>query len=160
IIQWMLNNAWPSLIWHLYNYDLQPAGGYFGTKKALELVHVQFSYDDRTVAVVNGKQDAQSGLKLVARLYDLTMNERFSREASVDVAADAVVRSFAIPEPTDITTTYFLSLQLLSANGELISRNFYWLSTRPDVLNFAKTEWYYTPQTDFTDFTALQTLPK
>ncbi len=24
IIQWMLNNAWPSLIWHLYSYDLRP----------------------------------------------------------------------------------------------------------------------------------------
>ena len=38
---WMLNNAWPGLIWHLYDYDLlAPAGGYFGSKKALELVHV------------------------------------------------------------------------------------------------------------------------
>lgn len=29
VIQWMLNNAWPSLIWHLYDYYLVPAGGYF-----------------------------------------------------------------------------------------------------------------------------------
>ncbi len=36
VIQWMLNNAWPSLIWHLYDYYLVPAGGYFGTKKANE----------------------------------------------------------------------------------------------------------------------------
>ena len=40
IIQWMLNNAWPSLIWHLYDYYLQPAGGYFGAKKACEPLHV------------------------------------------------------------------------------------------------------------------------
>jgi len=26
VIQWMLNNAWPSLIWHLYDYYLVPAG--------------------------------------------------------------------------------------------------------------------------------------
>src|SRR5262249_39811201 len=63
VIQWMLNNAWPSLIWHLYSYDLRPAGGYFGSKKALESIHVQFSPDDRTVAVVNSTQSAQSGLK-------------------------------------------------------------------------------------------------
>ena len=37
VIQWMLNNAWPSTIWHLYDYYLVPAGGYFGTKKATEL---------------------------------------------------------------------------------------------------------------------------
>jgi exo-1,4-beta-D-glucosaminidase len=47
----------------------------------------------------------------------------------------------------------------LSSTGQLLSRNFYWLSTKPDVLNFDKTEWYYTPQTDFADFTSLQTLP-
>jgi exo-1,4-beta-D-glucosaminidase len=43
VIQWMLNNAWPSLIWHLYDYYLVPAGGYFGTKKACEPVHVQYA---------------------------------------------------------------------------------------------------------------------
>jgi exo-1,4-beta-D-glucosaminidase len=26
VIQWMLNNAWPSLIWHLYDYYLRPGG--------------------------------------------------------------------------------------------------------------------------------------
>lgn len=53
VIQWMLNNAWPSVVWHLYDYFLQPAGGYFGAKKALESLHVQYSYDDRSVVVVN-----------------------------------------------------------------------------------------------------------
>lgn len=159
IIQWMLNNAWPSLIWHLYSYDLRPAGGYFGSKKALEPVHVQFAHDDHMVAIVNSTQSTQNGLKVVAKVYDLAMNEKFSREANADVAADGVARSFAIPEPADITPTYFLNLQLFSASGKLLSRNFYWLSTKSDVLNFEKTEWYYTPQTAFADFSALQTLP-
>jgi exo-1,4-beta-D-glucosaminidase len=160
VIQWMLNNAWPSLIWHLYSYDLRPAGGYFGSKIALEPVHVQFSYDDRTIAVVNNTQKALNGLKIVAKLYDTAGTEKFSREAAVDVVADGVAKSLAIPEPADISTAYFLSLQLLSASGELLSRNFYWLSTKPDELDFSKTEWYYTPQTSFADFSSLQNLPK
>ena len=160
IIQWMLNNAWPGLIWHLYDYSLRPAGGYFGTKKALEMVHVQFSYDDRTVAVVNARQSPENNLKVVAKVYDLSMKERFSREVSLNVPADSVARSFAVPEPADISTTYFLKLELLSSSGRLISRNFYWLSTKPDVLNFSKTEWYYTPMTEFADFTALQKLSR
>ncbi|HET9805009.1 MAG TPA: glycoside hydrolase family 2 protein [Candidatus Acidoferrum sp.] len=159
VIQWMLNNAWPGLIWHLYSYDLYPAGGFFGSKKALEPLHVQFALDDRMVAVVNGTQGPQTGLKVVAKLYDFTMTEKFSREATLDVAADGVTRSFAIPEPAGISSTYFLALQLFSSNGNLISRNFYWLSTQPDVLNFEKTEWYYTPQSAFADFTQLQSLP-
>ena len=160
IIQWMLNNAWPSLIWHLYSYDLRPAGGYFSTKIALEPVHVQFSYDDRMVAVVNGTQTPQNGLKIVAKLYDISGAEKFSREANVDVVADGVAKSVAIPEPADISSAYFLNLQLFSATGKLLSRNFYWLSTKSDELDYTKTEWYYTPQTSFADLSALQDLPK
>jgi exo-1,4-beta-D-glucosaminidase len=160
IIQWMLNNAWPSLIWHLYSYDLRPAGGYFGSKVALEPVHVQFSYDDRTVAVVNSTQRDLTALKVVAKLYDSAGSEKFSRDAQVDVPADAVRRSIAVPEPNGAAAMYFLNLQLFSSQGELLSHNFYWLSTKPDVLDFSKTEWYYTPQTDFADFTGLQDLPK
>ncbi len=47
VVQWMLNNAWPSIIWHLYDWYLRPGGGYFGTKKACEPLHVQYSYDDQ-----------------------------------------------------------------------------------------------------------------
>ncbi|HKF26262.1 MAG TPA: hypothetical protein VKB24_09805, partial [Candidatus Acidoferrum sp.] len=160
IIQWMLNNAWPGLIWHLYSYDLRPAGGYFGSKIALEPVHVQYSYDDRTVAVVNSTANDQAALNVAAKLYDISGNEKFSREARVDVAADAVARSFAVPEPGGSSSAYFLSLQLTSAGGETISRNFYWLSTKPDELDYIKTEWYYTPQTEFADLSALGNLPK
>ncbi len=160
IIQWMLNNAWPSLIWHLYSYDLRPAAGYFSTKIALEPVHVQFSYDDRTVAVVNGSQTPQNALKIVAKLYDIAGAEKFSREANVDVVADGVAKYVAIPEPADISSTYFLNLQLFSTTGKLLSRNFYWLSTKSDELDYTKTEWYYTPQTSFADLSALQDLPK
>jgi exo-1,4-beta-D-glucosaminidase len=68
VIQWMLNNAWPSMIWHLYDYYLRPGGGYFGTKKALEPLsgcqrietHCQNSqprYDREMVAGCNGRCD-------------------------------------------------------------------------------------------------------
>ncbi|HEY1471397.1 MAG TPA: glycoside hydrolase family 2 protein [Candidatus Acidoferrum sp.] len=160
VIQWMLNNAWPGLIWHLYDYSLRPAGGYFGTKKALEPVHAQFSYDDRGVVVVNSTQEAQKGLRIVAKTYDVKMKELFSRESTTDVAADGVSKTFAIPEPSAENTTYFLNLQLYRPTGELLSRNFYWLSSMPDTLDFSKTEWYYTPLTSFADFKALQDLSK
>ena len=32
VIYWMLNSAWPSLHWQLYDYFLNPAGAYFGAK--------------------------------------------------------------------------------------------------------------------------------
>ena len=34
VIQWMLNNAWPSMIWHLYDYYLQPRRDTCGKRPA------------------------------------------------------------------------------------------------------------------------------
>ncbi len=34
VIQWMLNNAWPSMIWHLYDYNLEADAGYYAVKNA------------------------------------------------------------------------------------------------------------------------------
>ena len=42
VIQWMLNNAWPSNIWHLYDYCFSPTPAYFATKKTGERLHVIF----------------------------------------------------------------------------------------------------------------------
>lgn len=158
VIQWMLNNAWPGLIWHLYDYSLRPAGGYFGTKKALELLHVQFSYDDRSVVVVNGTQEDQKGLRVVAKLYDPSLKELFSREEHTDVVADGVSKVFALPDPAPEPGVYFVSLQLARSTGEVLSRNFYWLSSKPDVPDFEKTEWFTTPMSSHADLTMLQKL--
>ena len=132
VIQWMLNNAWPSLIWHLYDYNLQPAGGYFGTKKANEPIHILYSYDDRSIAVVNSTYKPVSGMKASVRVVDFNLKELFSQEKAVDVDADGVQKVLQIPEvPSDVKpTVYFVQLNLKDATGKIVSSNFYWLSTK------------------------------
>jgi len=49
-------------------------------------------------------------------------------------------------------------LNLESGDGEPISRNVYWLSTRADELDWAHSNWYLTPVTQYADLTALQSL--
>ena len=142
VIQWMLNNAWPSMIWHLYDYYLRPGGGYYGTKKACEPLHVQYSYDDRSVVVVNDRQEPATGLKLTARVLDSRWLRSSPARMPVDVPADGVVRAFEIPDLKGIGPTYFVRLDLTDAAGKQVSTNFYWLSTRDDVLDWAKTEWF------------------
>jgi exo-1,4-beta-D-glucosaminidase len=161
VIQWMLNNAWPSMIWHLYDYYLRPGGGYFGTKKACEPLHVQYSYDDGSVAVVNDRHEGVTGLRVTAQVLDLDLQEKFSRTQTIDVPADGVVRAFSIPPQSGPgpTTTYFLRLKLEDAESALVSTNFYWLSTSPDELDWAGTKWYYTPTKRHADLTALTKLP-
>jgi exo-1,4-beta-D-glucosaminidase len=160
VIQWMLNNAWPSMIWHLYDYYLRPGGGYFGSKKANEPVHVQYSYDDRSIAIVNDLHVDKRNLRVSAEVFDLKLASRFSREASVDVPADGVVRAFTLPTIPGLTRTYFLRLRLTDRAGSEVSRNFYWLSTQQDVLDWKNTKWYYTPTSRHADLTALASLPR
>jgi len=159
VIQWMLNNAWPSLIWHLYDYYLIPAGGYFGTKKACEPIHAQYSYDDKSVVAVNTTNQPQTKLRLKAQLFDIDLVEKFSKTVEVDLAADSNVKAFSIPEIKDLSPTYFLKVTLQSSRGQIVSSNFYWLSTTPDVLDKAKTKWYYTPVSSYADLTQLEKLP-
>jgi exo-1,4-beta-D-glucosaminidase len=160
VIQWMLNNAWPSLIWHLYDYYLMPAGGYFGTKKACEPIHAQYSYDDKSVIVVNTTFQPQRQLKLTAQVYDLNLAEKLSKVAEIDLAADSNFKALSVPEIKDLTATYFLKLTLQDASGQIVSSNFYWLSTAEDVLDTKKTRWYYTPVSSYADMTQLEKLPQ
>jgi exo-1,4-beta-D-glucosaminidase len=61
VIQWMMNNAWPSNIWNLFDYYLQAGGGYYGAKKACKPgLHPVYSYSDGTVWVVNSGYNTSS----------------------------------------------------------------------------------------------------
>jgi exo-1,4-beta-D-glucosaminidase len=161
VIQWMMNNAWPSMIWHLYDYYLRPGGGYYGAKKACEPLHIQYSYDDRSVVVVNGFEQDYRGLQATAKIYNLDMSEKSSQNATLDIAPDGTKRVLTLPEVADLSATYFVKLELRDASGKLISENFYWLSTKGDTLDKPKqgSDWYYTPTKQFADFTALNSLP-
>ena len=115
VIEWMLNNAWPSVIWHLYDYYLQPAGGYFGTKKACEPLHIQYSYDDRSVVVVNSVTENYSDLTGEASLYNFNLRRLFYRKINMASAADSVQRLFNIPSENIDTGCPFCSVD---ANGQ------------------------------------------
>ena len=158
VIQWMLNNAWPSLIWHLYDWYMRPGGSYFGAKKGCEPLHIQYSYDDRSIAIVNSYFQPFSGLKATAKVYNFDMAEKFSRQMSADVAENSSTRLFTLPEIQGLSTTYFVNLELADSSGKIVSRNFYWLSTAPETLDWEKSTWYVTPTKSFADYTALNRL--
>jgi exo-1,4-beta-D-glucosaminidase len=162
VIQWMFNNAWPSIYWHLFDWYLRPAGGYFGAKKANEPVHILFSYDDRSIAVVNGAQSRTPirGVHLKARILAIDGSEKFSRDTTLDLPADSAMKVFRLPEPpaSPLGAAYFVDLRLTGADGQALSRNFYWLSTHPDVLSDSST-WYMTPVKNYADYTALRSMP-
>jgi exo-1,4-beta-D-glucosaminidase len=158
VVQWMLNNAWPSLIWHLYDWYLLPGGGYFGTKKALEPLHPVYGYDDRAVWLVNSRYQEARGLRVTAKVLDLEMNEKASLEATVDAPADSSQKVLALPKLAD-SPVHFLQLTV-EEGGKPAGSSFYWLSSKPETLDWKKSTWYWTPTATYADFTALKQLPK
>ncbi len=160
VIQWMLNNAWPSMIWHLYDYYLRPAGGYFGAKKAMEMLHPVYGYDDHSIWLVSSQYTEAKSLKLITKIYNLDMTEKFSQETNVDALPDSTAKIFTLPDVADLGPTYFLFLRLQDAEGKQVGSNFYWLSTKPETLDWTKSTWWMTPTESFANYTALSQLPK
>jgi len=160
VIQWMLNNAWPSMIWHLYDFYLRPGGGYFGAKKSMESLHPVYGYDDHSIWVVSSQYTDAKGLKLTVKVLNLDMSEKNSQQATVDAAADSTSKVLTLPDIDGLSPTYFLVLRLEDSAGKLVGSNFYWLSTKPETLDWEKSNWYTTPTSSYADYAALGQLPK
>jgi exo-1,4-beta-D-glucosaminidase len=165
VIYWMLNNAWPSLHWHLYDYFLNPAGAYFGAKIANEPLHIQYSYDTRAIMLVNHTLNREHGLRehglrAVIRVRNLDGSVAYERRLKdIDLKGNGAQQLAMLPALDGLSRTYFIELELASAAGKSISRNVYWLSTQTDELDWANSTWYLTPVTRYADLTPLQSLP-
>jgi exo-1,4-beta-D-glucosaminidase len=162
VIQWMLNNAWPSMTWHLFDYYLDTGAGYFAVKKACEPLHIQYSYDDLSIVVVNSNYASAAKLHAGVRVYNLTGKEIYSAEAVVDAAADSAQRIFSIPEKLyqGSDRILFVDLTLADSAGTVVSRNFYWVPTTLTTFDWTKTDYTYTPAGRHEDLAALTSLPQ
>jgi exo-1,4-beta-D-glucosaminidase len=159
VIYWMLNNAWPSLHWHLYDYFLNPAGAYFGARIANEPLHIQYSYDTRAILLVNHTPNAEHRLQAVIRIHNLDGSVPYERRLKGLDLASGTRQVATLPAVAGLSRVYFVELELASASGKPISRNVYWLSSQTDELDWAHSNWYVTPVTRYADLTALQSLP-
>ena len=120
---------------------------------------MQYSYDDGSIVVVNSLYQAFSGYSVTAKVLNLDLTEKFSQTASVNIAEDSATRVLVVPPIAGLSTTYFVRLALNDPDGNLVSSNFYWLSTQPDVYDWASSDSWHTPMTASGDLTDLQNLP-
>lgn len=162
VIQWMLNNAWPSMIWHLFDYNLDAGGGYFGAKKACEPLHIQYSYDDASVVVVNSTYKTVEGLDASVQVYNLAWKEVYNARATVRAGSDSAQRVFSIPENlySGADRIFFIDLTLSDASGKVVSRNFYWVPGTLTTFDWEKTDYTHTPAARQADLSALTDLPQ
>ena len=161
VIQWMLNNAWPSMIWHLYDYYLDTGGGYFGTKKACEPLHIQYAYDDHAIDVVNSTYAEAEDLRAEVHVYGIAWNELYKAATTITSRSDSSQRVFTIPGNlySGPERILFVDLSLSDSAGKALSHNFYWIPTTLTTFDWEATDYTHTPASHHEDLTALTHLP-
>jgi len=161
VIQWMLNNAWPSMIWHLYDYNLDADAGYFAVKKACEPLHIQYSYDDQSVVVINSTYHPVSDLHASVDIHGIGWNELYSATAQLTATADSAQRILVLPGSLSSGTEriLFIDLTLTDSGGHLVSHNFYWVPYTLTTFDWSETDYTHTPPERYPDLTALTRLP-
>lgn len=180
VIQWMLNNAWPSMIWHLYDYNLEPDAGYYAVKKACQPLHIQYSYNNQAILVVNSTYQPVQGLKASIEVRGIHWNLLYSASRTIAVAADSAQQAFAVPSIpatsrrsigsifghlslpnlyTGTERTFLIDLRLADSSGHVVSRNFYWVPYTLTSYDWEATTYTNTPAERYPDLTALTHLP-
>ncbi|GAB1317058.1 hypothetical protein MFIFM68171_07268 [Madurella fahalii] len=159
MIYWMLNNAWPSLHWNVWDYYMHPAGSYFGAKVGSRIEHVAYDYVKRGVYLINRSLDKQGMRKVEVQI--MGPDGKVVHEEMLD-AETKPNTSGKIAELGDVMEgvngVVFLRLVLTDEAGAVLSRNVYWLTREVDELDWESSEWYVTPVTRYVDYTALNEL--
>lgn len=154
LIQWMLNSAWPSLYWQVYDWYLVPTAGYWSVKKACEPQQLVYNYYDKHIYAVNDEAGS-FGLTASAEVYDI--NGKLTTQAQCDVTMPegGSVRLFEIPQ---CETVSFLFLTLKDKNGNEVARNEYCLSPVDDVHDWKRYNWIRIRLSQHADYRALADL--
>ena len=134
ITTWKYDAAWPAVYsWQYVDWYLNVGGAYYGAKKGCEPLHVQYSYDDNSIYVVNSMYKEFKDLKVTARIFNFDLSEKLSKSAVVNIGSDGKTEAFKIDFPAGLSKTFFLRLKLEDPAGKEITDNFYWLSTSKDI---------------------------
>ena len=164
IIHWMLNNAWPSNIWHLYDYFFAPTPAYFAVKKSGERIHVLYNYEDSYIYLLNNyfsdfNDNFILNVYIISGLNgnDLLYNKSYNYK---NIKGDEIIKIDKIN--TDYDNIFILHFEYsYNYNGETyFYTNTYWLNKEMDEIDFQNKTLYNVGISKYTNFTSLQYLPQ
>lgn len=177
LIYWMLNNAWPSLHWNVWDYYLRPAGSYFGAKTGSGRVeHVAFDYVRRAAFLINRSLDRAGprtvDVQVLALDGTLIHHETLAAETQPNSSREipSALPSVLGGGRRNLTEAVFVRLVLSSSDdnnnnkgdgapAEVLSRNVYWIAPQvEDALDWDASTWYVTPVRAYADYRSLNGL--
>lgn len=96
VMTWMSQSAYPSFVWQTYDYYYDLNGAYWGVKKACEPLHIQWSYADNSVKVVNSTGTDYSSLKVIAEVYNIKGQKLKDYNQTVSSASNTAKEGFVM----------------------------------------------------------------
>lgn len=128
VMLWKLNAAFPSVIWQIYDWYLEPNAGYYFMKRACEPVHIQLNLDDSAVAIINRTYHAEPNLSYMAELLDQNGTSLYKKMGTANADTTSEGELFSLQnEIKKAKGISFLHLQLKNKKG-VVSDNVYWFS--------------------------------
>ena len=154
IIQWMLNSAWPSLYWQMYDWYLVPTSAYWSVKKGCTPQQLIYNYANNTVYAVN---DEKADMSLTAEMtvYGLDGSVVGETSSAVEMPMGCSVPVFEVPA---VEKVGFVFLTLTDASGNVVARNEYVLPEVKDKHDWTKYRWWRTQLESYADFSPLNGL--
>jgi hypothetical protein len=133
VMLWKLNAAFPSVMWQVYDWYLEPNSGYYFMKRACEAVHIQLNLDDSVVAVVNRTYIKRPNLQYEAEVVGMTGTSLFKQKGRISLDTTDVKEVLSLRDILSTTSgVSFVLLSLKNQEGETMSRNVYWMSPGHD----------------------------
>ena len=144
VMLWKLNAAFPSVIWQIYDWYLEPNAGYYFMQRACEPVHIQLNLDDSSVAIINRTYIKQRGLQYQVEIIDMNGTSLFSKGGSAGLDTTGTKQVLNLSDALrKIKGISFVLLQLKDKGGKLVSHNTYWMSPGhhfTDLVNMPKAD--------------------
>ena len=152
ITQWMLNSAWPSMYWQLYDYFYIPTAAYYSVKKANMPGQLIYNYGDKAVYAVNERLESLNGVTALIEVYSMDSKQLSRNRIEISVGANTSQKVIDLPKVDENT---FLFLRLLDKDEKQIADNYYVLSAKQDEYLWKETNWVHTPMSSYENFESL-----
>jgi hypothetical protein len=132
VMLWKLNAAFPSVIWQIYDWYLEPNAGYYFMQNACQPIHVQLNLNDSTVALVNRTHRPTAALTVHTQVFSLNADKLYDETTKTSLATTGVTELNKLaPVLRNAKGISFVILNVKNAMGRSVSHNAYWLA--PDT---------------------------
>jgi beta-galactosidase/beta-glucuronidase len=133
VMLWKLNAAFPSVVWQVYDWYLEPNAGYYFMQNACEPVHIQLNLFNNKVTIINRTYKEVPNLAASVEAFDMGSKSIFKEEAYFSLAQTEVKETSSLASLLENNKEIvFVVLNLKNSSGKVISHNVYWLNSTGD----------------------------